>query len=86
MELGLKAGFTADEILFTPNMVGFAEFQRAVEYGVHITIDSIPMLELFGQAFGGKVPLFLRVNPHIIDVYKRQPFQRSCSKAIHRPY
>ncbi|MBK8581903.1 MAG: diaminopimelate decarboxylase [Flavobacteriales bacterium] len=66
VELGLKAGFTADEILFTPNMVGFAEFQRAVEYGVHITIDSIPMLELFGQAFGGKVPLFLRVNPHIM--------------------
>ena len=66
VELGLKAGYTADEILFTPNMVGFPEIERAVAHGVHINIDSIPMLEHFGQAFGGKVPLFLRVNPHIM--------------------
>jgi len=66
VELGLKAGYTADEILFTPNMVGFPEIQRAAAHGVHINIDSIPMLEHFGQAFGGKVPLFLRVNPHIM--------------------
>ena len=66
VELGLKAGFTADEILFTPNMVAFPEIERAVVHGVHINIDSIPMLEHFGQAYGGKVPLFLRVNPHIM--------------------
>ena len=66
VELGLKAGYTADEILFTPNMVAFPEIERAVVHGVHINIDSIPMLEHFGQAYGGKVPLFLRVNPHIM--------------------
>lgn len=66
VQLGLKAGFRPDEVLFTPNMVPFAEVQQAVELGVHINIDSIPMLERFGQAYGGKVPLFLRINPHIM--------------------
>jgi diaminopimelate decarboxylase len=66
VELGLQAGFTADEVLYTPNMVSFAEIERAVAHGVHINIDSIPMLERFGHVFGGKVPLFLRVNPHIM--------------------
>jgi len=66
VELGLHAGFKPEEILFTPNMVGFDEFVRAVELGVHINIDSIPMLEHFGHAYGGKVPVFLRINPHIM--------------------
>ena len=66
VELGLHAGFLPEEILFTPNMVGFDEFVRAVELGVHINIDSIPMLEHFGHAYGGKVPVFLRINPHIM--------------------
>lgn len=66
VHLGLKAGFRPDEVLFTPNMVPFAEIQQAVELGVHVNIDSIPILERFGQAYGGKVPLFLRINPHIM--------------------
>jgi diaminopimelate decarboxylase len=66
VELGLRVGFTPDEVLYTPNMVGFDEIQRAVGLGVHINIDSIPMLEHFGHAYGGSVPLFLRINPHIM--------------------
>ena len=66
VELGLLAGFKAEEILFTPNMVGFEEIMKAVELGVHINIDSIPMLERFGHAFGGSTPLFIRINPHIM--------------------
>lgn len=66
VELGLHAGFTPDEILFTPNMVPFSEIERAASLGVHINIDSIPMLEHFGHAYGGRIPIFLRVNPHIM--------------------
>jgi len=66
VELGLHAGYAPEDILFTPNMVGFDEFARAVELGVHINIDSIPMLEHFGHAYGGRVPVFLRINPHIM--------------------
>lgn len=64
--IGLKAGFGPGEILFTPNMVPFSEYERAVDLGVHINIDSIPVLERFGQAYGGRVPVCLRVNPHIM--------------------
>lgn len=66
VQLGLKAGFRPREILFTPNMVPFGEYETAVELGVHINIDSIPMLERFGNAYGDKVPVFIRVNPHIM--------------------
>ncbi|MEO8067634.1 MAG: diaminopimelate decarboxylase [Flavobacteriales bacterium] len=66
VELGLKAGFAPQEILFTPNMVAFAEYQRAVELGVHINIDSIAVLEHFGHDYGGTVPVCIRVNPHIM--------------------
>lgn len=66
VELGLKAGFRPGEVLFTPNMVPFGEYERAVELGVHINIDSIPMLERFGARYGGKVPVFIRINPHIM--------------------
>src|SRR6185369_3271814 len=39
--LGLKAGFSPDEILFTPNGVSFDEIKKGVESGVVINIDNI---------------------------------------------
>ena len=66
VELGLRNGFAPEEILFTPNMVPFEEIQKAVSLGVHINIDSIPMLERFGDAYGKSTPIFLRINPHIM--------------------
>jgi diaminopimelate decarboxylase len=66
VELGLRAGYRPEEILFTPNMVAFEEYKRAVELGVHINIDSIAVLEHFGHDFGGTVPVCIRVNPHIM--------------------
>jgi diaminopimelate decarboxylase len=66
VEIGLRAGFLPHEILFTPNMVAFAEYQRAVELGVRINIDSLSMLEQFGHAYGGRIPVCVRFNPHIM--------------------
>jgi diaminopimelate decarboxylase len=66
VELGLHAGFTADEILYTPNMVSYGELQRAIELGVHINIDAIPVLDRFGHDYGASVPVCLRINPHIM--------------------
>ncbi len=66
VEIGLRAGFLPQEILFTPNMVAYAEYQRAVELGVMINIDSLGMLEQFGHEFGGRVPVCVRMNPHIM--------------------
>lgn len=66
VRLGLKAGFAPDRILFTPNMVDLAEIQQAVDLGVHVTVDSISMLEQFGHAHQGRVAVCIRINPHIM--------------------
>ena len=64
--IGLKAGFKAEEILYTPNSVGFAEIEAAVELGITINIDELGTLEQFGQKYGGSVPCCIRLNPHIM--------------------
>lgn len=63
--LGLYAGYTPDQILFTPNCVSFDEIVQAVELGVTINIDNISILEQFGHRFGNTVPVCIRLNPHI---------------------
>lgn len=65
VKLGLHAGFTPDQILYTPNSVGFSEFLEAKELGVHINIDNLSILEQFGNRFGGSYPVLIRINPHI---------------------
>ncbi len=66
VKLGLRAGFAASEIIFTPNCVGFEEIQEAVNLGVHINIDNISILEQFGSVYGNSVPCCVRLNPHIL--------------------
>ena len=63
--LGLKAGFAPENIIFTPNGVSLEEIDLAVKEGVHINIDNISILEQFGNKYGGKVPVCIRINPHI---------------------
>lgn len=65
VKLGLKAGFTAERILFTPNCVDLAEIEEAMEHKVHINIDNISILEQFGTKYGNSYPIFIRINPHI---------------------
>jgi diaminopimelate decarboxylase len=64
--LGMQAGFTPEEILFTPNSVDLAEIEAGKNLGVHINIDSISMLEQFGNKYGGSYPVCIRLNPHIM--------------------
>ncbi|HNP48999.1 MAG TPA: diaminopimelate decarboxylase [Bacteroidia bacterium] len=64
-ELGLMAGFSPSEILFTPNGVSFEEIKRGVELGLVINIDNISILEQFGNEYGNSVPCCIRLNPHI---------------------
>ena len=66
VKLGLKAGFTPDRILFTPNCVDFAEVEEGKNLGVHLNIDNISILEQFGTRFGGSYPICIRFNPHIM--------------------
>ncbi len=65
VKLGMKAGFPADKILFTPNCVDLTEIEEAMELKVHINIDNISILEQFGNKYGNSYPIFVRINPHI---------------------
>jgi diaminopimelate decarboxylase len=66
VELGLKAGFPPQDILYTPNCVSIEEIEEAVELGVRINIDNIAILEEFGNKHGAKVPICVRINPHVL--------------------
>ena len=66
VRLGLHAGFTPEEILYTPNCVSFYEIEKAVDLGVTINIDNISILEQFGHKYGDSVPVCIRINPHVL--------------------
>jgi diaminopimelate decarboxylase len=66
VKLGLLAGASPSEIMYTPSGVGFKEIQEAVRIGVMINLDSLPLLERFGQTYGNSVPVCIRLNPHIL--------------------
>jgi diaminopimelate decarboxylase len=65
VRLGLKAGFKPQDILFTPNFASTAEYSEAVELGIKINIDAIPMLENWGLHHKN-VPFCIRINPHLM--------------------
>ncbi|MHA7943312.1 diaminopimelate decarboxylase [Formosa sp. 3Alg 14/1] len=65
VQLGLKAGFSADQIIFTPNGVSLEEIEEASKLGVQINIDSLSILEQFGTKHPN-VPVCIRINPHVM--------------------
>jgi diaminopimelate decarboxylase len=65
IDLALHSGFPPGEILYTPNCVSIEEYRAAVERGARINIDNISILDRFGHEYGAKVPVCIRVNPHI---------------------
>lgn len=65
VQLGLHAGFGPERILYTPNGVSWAEFEKAVALGVRLNIDNLALLEQFGAAYGNTKAVCIRLNPHI---------------------
>jgi len=63
---GLIAGFNPQDIIYTPNCVSFEEIALAVKEGVKINIDNISILDQVGHEYGNKVPVCIRINPHIM--------------------
>lgn len=66
VQLGLKAGFPAKDIMYTPNCVNIDEINRAVDFGVNINIDNLSILEQFGNLYKDTYPVCVRINPHIM--------------------
>ncbi len=64
--IALKAGFAPERILYTPNCVSMEEIDMAVKEGVRINIDNLSVLEHFGNKYGNKIPVCIRLNPHIM--------------------
>lgn len=63
--LGLEAGFSADDIMFTPNGVSMEEIEDVVALGVQINIDNLSILEQFGTKHP-TTPVCIRINPHVM--------------------
>ncbi len=65
VKLGLAAGFSPDQIIYTPNGVSLEEIELAAELGVQINIDNLSILEQFGTRHP-KTPVCVRINPHVM--------------------
>ena len=64
--LGIKSGFKANEIIFTPNGVSIEEIMEAAKLGVKLNLDSIESIEEFSINFPNE-SIFIRINPNIFD-------------------
>ena len=63
IELGLRAGFEARDILFTPSFPAERDLDRAIELGARLNIDSLGTLEKFASRHGKNSSCCLRLKP-----------------------
>ena len=64
--LAIRAGFKKSDIIYTPNMVSWQELKEVIDLGVKINVDNLTFLERIGVEYGDKVPVCIRINPHIM--------------------
>jgi diaminopimelate decarboxylase len=65
VKLALKAGFSPDRIIFTPNGVSLEEIEEVADLGAQVNIDNLSILEQFGTSHP-EIPVCVRVNPHVM--------------------
>jgi diaminopimelate decarboxylase len=65
VQLGIYAGYSPDQIFFTPNGVSLEEIEEVSAMGVQINIDNLSILEQFGTKHPN-VPVCIRINPHVM--------------------
>ncbi|NQY06793.1 MAG: diaminopimelate decarboxylase, partial [Flavobacteriaceae bacterium] len=65
VQLGLSAGFEANDIIYTPNGVSLQEIEHVAEMGCQINIDNLSILEQFGTKHP-ETPVCIRINPHVM--------------------
>ena len=64
VKLALTAGFTTEEIFYTPNGAPFNEIFEVYNMGVHITLDNLIQIEQIAQLNATK-GIAVRLNPNI---------------------
>lgn len=62
---GIRAGFSPEEIIYTPNCVGVDEIEMALQLGVQINVDHIETLEYIGHHHPN-TKICIRINPHVM--------------------
>lgn len=65
--LAMMGGFGPEQIMYTPSGNAWSEIQQALEMGLQLNADSLPLLEQIGQTYGGRYPVALRINPSLVD-------------------
>ena len=63
--VGIKAGFSPNKIIYTPNGVSINEIIKVSKMGVNINIDNLNTLEQFGNLHP-EIPVCIRINPHVM--------------------
>ena len=63
--IGIKAGFSPEKIIYTPNSVSIDEISKVSKMGVKINIDNLNLLEQFGNLYP-ETPVCIRINPHVM--------------------
>jgi diaminopimelate decarboxylase len=66
VKICLSVGFAPAQIGYTPSGVQWSEIEEAVALKVKIHLDSVPLMQRFGERFGASVPVGLRLNPHVL--------------------
>lgn len=65
IQMGILSGYDISQMTFTPSGVPFSEAKKAIDEGALINIDSIPLLEWFGQNYGNTRPCMIRIKPNV---------------------
>ena len=65
VKIGIKCGFSPEEITYTPNGVGMDEIEDACKLSVNINLDSFESVRDFSKKYSN-YPVSLRVNPNIL--------------------
>jgi len=63
IKLALLAGFSPQQISFTPNGVPFAELEEAIALGVHLTLDNLEQINRYSEKYDK--PLAIRIKPNV---------------------
>lgn len=66
VKICLSVGFAPQQIGYTPSGVRWSEIEEAVALKVKIHLDSVPLMQRFGERYGATVPVGLRLNPHVL--------------------
>ncbi|MEZ0538743.1 diaminopimelate decarboxylase [Fibrella arboris] len=65
--LAVLAGYSPQQIMYTPSGNAWTEIQEAIALGLRLNVDSLPLLEQVGQTYGDSVAVCLRINPSVAD-------------------